>query len=171
MFSAFFFIPVIGLVYNSIANQSVGSVFGSFAFLVVALLLFFIGRFKQKQYNKLGDTPLTLIPSVCVVCEEFVGSIEVKRENFIKVNQLSITSWKKGRSENSTYQKLWESIIIPEISFTESKTVLNFSFVIPAGKKPTDKSLFSDYFFWEISFEFVEDLDAIKRTWKIPVKI
>ena len=173
MIAAFFFIPVISLVYSSIDNQSLGSLFGAAGFLVVALLIFFMGRFQNKKYNQLGVTPLTLTPSFCTIGNEFSGSIEIKRKNFSKVKTLLITAWiRDSSSESPRFEKTWESTIAPQIKFIENKTMLDFSFVIPVGKQPTGKRFLSNNSnHWEISFEFVERMDAIKRTWEIPVKI
>lgn len=171
--SMFFLIPVISLLYTSIKNQSLGSLFGAIGFLVVVLLMFFIGQFQKNKYKKLGSTPLTLTPSFCTIGSKCIGSIEITREHFNKVNTLILSSWKYTRvSSDYHFEKVWEHSLPFTSKFINNKTILEFNFVIPLGHKPTYKSLFSkNKHHWEVSFEFVESMDSITRTWKIPVKI
>ena len=50
--------------------------------------------------------------------------------------------------------------------------VIDVEEIYPHDKKPTNKGFFSENkYFWEASFEFVESMQSIKRTWEIPVKI
>jgi len=172
--SLFFLIPVISFLYTSIESQSIGSLFGAGGFLVVVLLLFFLGQFNKIKYNKLGSTPLTLTPSFCTIGSKCNGSIEVSRANFNKVKVLSLTSWKYTRvsSDNYRYEKFWENSIPITLQSMNDKTIIEFNFIIPIGHKPTYKSFFSkNKHHWEVSFEFVESMESITRTWKIPVKI
>jgi hypothetical protein len=170
--SLFFAIPVISLTYSAIQNQSLGSLFGAVGFLSVVILLFVMGLFQKKKYNQLGVTPLTLVPSVCTIGTEFSGSIEVGRENFNKVNSLSISSWKYRKiSDSYRFEKVWESTLTPIIKYNTNNTLLEFSFTIPIGHKPSYKRFFSsNKHHWEISFEFVESMNSIQRRWKIPVQ-
>ena len=171
--SMFFLIPVISLLYTSIESQSLGSLFGSLGFLVVVLLLFFMGQFQKNKYNKLGSTPLTLTPSFCTIGSKCSGSIEVSREQFNKVKTLSISSWKYTRvSSDYRFEKVWENSLPLTLKSINNKTILEFNFIIPIGHKPTYQRVFSkNKHHWEISFEFVESMESITRTWKIPVKI
>ncbi len=170
--SMFFLLPVISLLYTSIQNQTIGSLFGAIGFLVVVLLMFFIGKHRNNKYNKLGATPLTLTPAFCTIGSTCNGSIEITREKFNKVKTLSLSSWKYTRvSSDYRFEKVWEHSLPLTSKFINNKTILEFSFVIPLGHKPTYKSLFSkNKHHWEVSFEFVESMDSITRTWKIPVK-
>jgi hypothetical protein len=171
--SMFFLIPVISLLYTSIENQSLGSLFGALGFLVVVLLLFFMGQFQKRKYRKLGHTPLTLIPSFCTIGSKCSGSIEVSREQFNKVKTLSLSSWKYTRvSSDYRFEKVWEDSLPLTLKSINNKTILEFNFIIPIGHKPTYKSIFSKKkHHWEVHFEFVESMESITRTWKIPVKI
>ena len=171
--SMLFLIPVISFLYTSIESQSLGSLFGALGFLVVVLLMFFMGKFQKNKYNKLGSTPLTLIPSFCTIGSECSGSIEISREQFNKVKTLSLTSWKYTRvSSDYRFEKVWEDSLPVTLKSINNKTFLEFNFIIPVGHKPTYKSILSKKkHHWEVRFEFVESMESITRTWKIPVKI
>lgn len=171
--SLFFLIPAISLLYTSIENQSLGSLFAALGFLVVVLLMFFMGQFQKNKYNKLGSTPLTLMPPFCTIGSKCCGSIEVSREQFNKIKNLSVSSWKYTRvSSDYRFEKVWETSLPLTLKSVNNKTILEFNFIIPIGHKPTYKSIFSKKkHHWEISFEFVESMESITRTWRIPVKI
>ncbi|GAA6173367.1 hypothetical protein NBRC116592_30370 [Colwellia sp. KU-HH00111] len=174
IFSMIFAIPAISLFYSAISEQSLGSLFGAIGFSLFVALMYGIGFFQKKKYNKLGATPLTLTPSFCTIGSEFSGSIEIPRTQFNKVKDLSITSWKYTKITNDSYQfeKVWESTITPTIKYKKNKTMLEFIFTIPEGSKPSYNGFFSkNKHHWEVSFEFVESMENIKRSWRIPVKI
>lgn len=169
----FFLIPTLGLIFSSINNASAGSAIGGFVFFIFTLLLYVLGSFQNKKYKQLGETPLTLIPSYCSIGKKASGSILIGRNKFNKVKVLSLTCWKTSTDSGSTrHDIVWEKIITPNIEFLGSKTTLDFEFTIPEGKKSTDERFTSqNKYHWEIGLEFVEKMDALKRTWKIPVKI
>lgn len=174
--SIFLFIPALGMGISAIFNASAEAGIGFLVFFVFSLLLYVLGSFQYKKHRQLGKTPLTLVPSFCTLGAKASGSISIEREQFHKVKNLSLTSWKSspaGSDRGSLrYDVIWETTIEPSIEFIKSKTILDFEFTIPTEKKPTDERGTSrNKFYWEISFEFVESMDSIKRTWKIPVKI
>ena len=142
---------------------------GSFSF---SILLWVIGSYQRRKFSKLGKTPLTLTPSVCTIGEEFKGSIEIEKPNFNRVKEISITLWHRTMiGDDSREDIVWKSSAITHINHVDGKTILDFSFVIPHDKEPTNQWFFSkNKYFWEASFEFVESMQSIKRTWEIPVK-
>ena len=171
-----FLIPTLALIISSINNASAGAAIGSFVFFIFTLLLYILGSFQNKKYKQLGETPLTLIPSYCSIGKKASGSILIERNQFNKVKVLSLICWKTSKagtdSGSMRHDIVWETIITPNIEFSESKTTLDFEFTIPEGKKSTDERFTSqNKYHWEIGLEFVEKMDALKRTWKIPVKI
>ncbi len=98
------------------------------------------------------------------------------KNKFNKVKRLSLTCWKTSKAGTDAgsvrHDKIWETTITPTIKFVESKTTLDFEFTIPEGKKQTDERFTShNKYHWEIRFEFVEKMETLKRTWKIPVKL
>lgn len=172
----FFLIPTLGLGFSSINNASAGAAIGCFVFFIFTLLLYVLGLFQNKKYKQLGKTPLTIVPSFCSIGQKTSGSISIERNQFKKVKVLTLKCWKTSKvstdSGSLRHDIVWETTIIPNITFFESKTILDFDFIIPEGKKPTDERFISQKkYHWEIGFEFVEKMDALKRTWKIPVKI
>jgi hypothetical protein len=172
----FFLVPTLGFIFSSIQNASDGSVMGGFVFFIFTLLLYVLGSFQNKKYKQLGETPLTLIPSYCSIGRKASGSILIKRNQFNRVKVLSLICWKTSKAGTDTgsmrHDIVWQTKITPNLEFLESKTTLNFDFIIPEGKKSTDERFTSqNKYHWEIGFEFVEKMVALKRTWKIPVKI
>jgi len=168
VFFAFISINALAMIFN---NKDVASFYMLLPFYVVIVLMYVIGRFQKKKYQRLGPTPLTLTPSTCLLGRPTNGSILIKRENFNKVKQLSLSCWKLSSNSDSSRQDIiWSTSIETATEFTHMATTLNFEFVIPEGKKATTRSLFSgNKYHWEIAFEFVESMQSIKRTWKIPV--
>ena len=168
VFFAFISINALAMIFN---NKDVASFYMLLPFYVVILLMYVIGRFQKKKYQKLGPTPLTLNPSSCTLGNPVNGSILIQRENFNKVTQLSITCLKQSSDSGSTRtDEIWKTSIEPKIEFENTSTILNFEFLIPRDKKASTKSFFSGKkYHWTIAFEFVESMESIKRTWKIPV--
>ncbi|PQJ67025.1 hypothetical protein [Photobacterium angustum] len=165
-------VPTLGVIYSSIQNASAGAVIVGFVFFIFTLLLYVLGSFQNKKYKKLGKTPLILTPRYCSIGRRASGSILIERNQFNKVKVLFLTCWKTSKAGSGQHNKVWQTTITPTIKFVESKTTLDFEFVIPEGKKPTNEWFASqNKYHWEIRLEFVENMDAIKRTWKIPVKI
>jgi len=172
--SVFFMLPIIALVPLAIQQQSLASLLAAIGFLAVVASLFAMSTYQKKKYNKLGDTPLTLVPAFCKIGSEFSASIEITRENFNKVKRISITSWKysKVSGDSYRYEKVWQASLTPTIKYNGNKTILAFSFTIPIGQQPSYTRFFSkNKHHWEVSFEFVESMQNIKRSWKLPVKI
>lgn len=167
-------VATFGFIFSSIQSASGGAAFGGFLSFIFALTFYVIGSFKNKKYKQLGETPLTLIPSYCSTGSKTNGSILIKRKQFNRVKELSLICWKARDSSGdgtSCWDIVWETTIIPNIEFSKSRTMLNFEFTIPEGTTPTDERFLStNKYHWEIGFEFVEKMDALKRTWKIPVK-
>ncbi len=116
----------------------------------------------------MGKTPLTLTPSFCTIGEEFKGSIEIEKSNFNRVKEISITLWHRTmRGDDSREDIVWQSSATTKINHVNCKTFLGFSFTIPHDKEPTNKGFFSENkFYWEVSFEYVESMHSIKRTWE-----
>jgi len=159
-------------LYTSTQSNSPALYLFFAGFFSFSIILWVIGSYQKRKFYKLGKTPLTLTPSVCTIDQEFKGSIEIRKPDFNRVKEISITLWHRTRLVDDTREDIiWESSTSTKISHTDGKTVLDFSFVIPQGKKPTNKAFFSkNKYFWEVSFEFVESMQSIKRTWEIPVK-
>ena len=173
IFGIILFLPAITLLCISTdANSPATYLFSGF-FFSFSILLWTIGSYQKRKFYKLGKTPLTLTPSLCKIGEEFEGSIEIEKSNFNKVKEITITLWLRKRvGDESRNDKVWESSATTKINHVNGKTILNFSFTIPHDKKPTNKGFFSENkYFWEASFEFIESMQSIKRTWEIPVKI
>lgn len=172
--AAFFMIPVLGslvLYFND--KGSAGALVGAFAFLVVSAMLFLIGRFQNNKYWSLGETPLTLYPGECLIGKPVRGKITIPQNDFKRVSRLSLTCWHyaKASSSDSRYTKVWDTSIETSFEFTDGQTQLSFEFVVPEGRKPTVQSGFSkNKYHWELGFEYVENMESIKRTWKIPVR-
>lgn len=122
-------IPAAGLGFSSINNASVGAGIGSFVFLIFALLLYILASFQNKKYQQLGKTPLTLIPSFCSIGQKTTGSITIERNQFNKVNVLSLICWrviKAGTDAGSQrHDLIWQTTITPHREFLASKTILN----------------------------------------------
>lgn len=174
--AVFFSLPVLGIAAEILVNQSdFNGLFIALPFAVFALLLFVIGKYQQKKYERLGKAPLTITPSVCTIGEKTSGSITIQKENFNKVQKLILTclrmsSAKNNTNSTTTYTPVWTCDIEPVIHFSGGETKLEFTFMIPTGSKPTSGNWFkANKFHWELSFEYVETLDNIKRTWEIPV--
>lgn len=170
-----FFIPTICLALSAIFNASVSAGIGSFVFLIFTLLFYVLSAYSKKKYLQLGGTPLTITPGFCTLGEKVSGEISIARAQFNKVGTLSLICWKKSKAGTDSgsirQDKVWETAITPTIKYSENKTVLSFEFTIPVDKKPTDESFTSaKKYYWELSFEFVESLSALKRSWKIPVR-
>ncbi|MGB3726534.1 MAG: hypothetical protein WA981_12255 [Glaciecola sp.] len=174
IFSKIFFLVAIILLYISTKSSSPAIYLFFGGFLSFSILLWVIGAYQKRKFYKLGKTPLTLTPSSCTIGEEFKGSIEIEKPNFNRVKEISITLWQSRKIVGDEYRTdiVWESSATTNINHVDGKTILGFSFIIPHDKEPTKKGFFSeDKYFWEASFEFVESLQSIKRTWEIPVKI
>lgn len=168
------FLPALTFLYISTEASSPALYLFSGGFFLFSIILWTIGTYQKRKFNKLGKAPLTLTPSFCTIGEEFKGSIEIGKSNFNRVKEISITLWRRSKTIGDEYRtdKVWESNATTEIIYVGGKTFLGFSFTIPHDKEPTNKEFFSENkFFWEASFEFVESMQSIKRTWEIPVKI
>lgn len=174
IFGIVLFLPAITLLYISTESNSPATYLFSGGFFSFSILLWTIGAYQKRKFYTLGKTPLTLTPSFCTIGEEFKGSIEIEKPNFNRVKEISITLWRRSKTTGDEYRtdKVWESSATTKINHVNCKTILDFSFTIPHDKKPTNKGFFSENkYFWEASFEFVESMQSIKRTWEIPVKI
>lgn len=173
VFGVICFFAAMTLLYTATTSNSPALYLFFAGFFSFSMLLWGIGAYQKRKFSKLGRTPLTLTPSVCKIGEEFKGSIEIEKPDFNRVKKISITLWHRTmRGDDSREDIVWESSTITKINYVGGKTILAFSFVIPHGKQPTNKAFFSENkYFWEASFEFVESMQSIKRTWEIPVKI
>ncbi len=173
VFGVICFFAAMTLLYTATTSNSPALYFFFAGFFSFSMLLWGIGAYQKRKFSKLGRTPLTLTPSVCTIGEEFKGSIEIEKPDFNRVKKISITLWHHTmRGDDSREDIVWESSTTTKINYVDGKTILEFSFVIPHGKQPTNKAFFSENkYFWEASFEFVESMQSIKRTWEIPVKI
>jgi len=172
-FGVICFFAAITLLYTATTSNSPALYFFFAGFFSFSMLLWGIGAYQKRKFSKLGKTPLTLTPSICTIGEEFKGSIDIEKPNFNRVKIISITLWHRTMmGDDSQKDIVWESSATTHINHVDGKTILNFCFVIPYGKEPTNKAFFSENkYFWEASFEFVESMQSIKRTWEIPVKI
>ncbi|APD87076.1 hypothetical protein BM527_13785 [Alteromonas sp. Mex14] len=166
------FLAAITLLYTSTKSNSPAIYLVFAGFFSFAILLWVIGSYQKRKFYKLGKTPLTLTPSNCTIGEEFEGSIEIEKPNFNRVKEISITLWHRTMiGDDSREDIVWKSSAIRHINHVDGKTILDFSFVIPHDKEPTNQWFFSkNKYFWEASFEFVESMQSIRRTWEIPVK-
>ena len=173
IFGIVLFLPVITLLYISTQASSPATYLFAGGFFLFSVILWTIGAYQKRKFCKLGKTPLTLTPSFCTIGEEFKGSIEIEKSNFNRVKEISITLWHRTRrGDDSRDDIVWQSSATTRINHVNCKTFLGFSFTIPPDKEPTNKGFFSENkFFWEVSFEYVESMQSIKRTWEIPVKI
>ncbi|WP_143142082.1 hypothetical protein [Alteromonas sp. V450] len=174
VFGIVLLLPAITLLYLSTKSNSPANYLFSSGFFLFAILLWVIGAYQKRKFFKLGKTPLTLTPSCCTIGEQFEGTIEIERPNFNRVKEISITLWqyRKTAGDESRADRVWESSAIAKINHEDGKTILNFNFTIPRDMEPTNKAFFSNNkYYWEASFEFVESMQSIKRTWEIPVKI
>lgn len=174
IFGVVCFFAAIPLLHTSTKSNSPALYLFFAGFFSFSILLWVIGSYQKQKFSKLGKTPLTLTPSVCTIGEEFKCSIEIRKPDFNSVKEISITLWQRRKIADDEYRNdiVWESSATPKINHADGKTILDFSFAIPHGKEPTNKAFFSkNKYFWEASFEFVESMQSIKRTWEIPVKI
>ena len=174
IFGIICFLAAMTLLYISTKSNSPAIYLFFAGFFSFSILLWVIGAYQKRKFYKLGKTPLTLTPSSCTIGEEFKGSIEIEKPSFNKVKEISITLWQSRKIIGDEYRQdiVWESSAITNINHVNGKTILDFSFIIPHDKEPTNKGFFSENkYFWEASFEFVESMQNIKRTWEIPVKI
>ncbi|TKB03424.1 hypothetical protein E5672_10315 [Alteromonas portus] len=173
IFGAICFFAAMTLLFTSTKSNSPTLYLFFAGFFSFSILLWVIGAYQKRKFYKLGKTPLTLTPSICTIGEEFKGSIEIEKPNFNRVKIISITLWHRTmRGDDSRKDIVWESSATTHINHVDGKTILNFCFAIPHGMEPTNKAFFSENkYFWEASFEFVESMQSIKRTWEIPVKI
>ena len=172
IFGVVCFFAAIALLYTSTKSNAPALYLFFGVFFSFSILLWVIGSYQKRKFYKLGRTPLTLTPSVCIIGEEFKGSIEIGKPSFNRVKEISITLWHRTMLvDDSRDDIVWKSNTTTRTNFVGNKTILEFSFVIPHGKEPTNKTFFSkNKYFWEASFEFVESMQSIKRTWEIPVK-
>lgn len=140
-------------------------------FFVICALMLVIGRYQQKKYDRLGATPLKLSSDECKLGQSTRATITVGYNDFTRVNQLSLKCWRRNSSsETTSYDEVWGAEITPTIRACPMGTELEFDIVIPADKKPTNRGGWgAKKYHWELSFEYVEAMTAIKRTWKIPV--
>ncbi|WP_269521236.1 hypothetical protein [Alteromonas sp. BMJM2] len=174
IFGIICFLAAITLLYTSTKSNSPAIYLFFAGFFSFSILVWVIGAYQKRKFYKLGKTPLTLTPSICTIGEEFKGSIEIEKPNVNRVKEISITLWRRSKTtvDESRNDIVWESSATTHINQVDGKTILDFSFVIPRDKEPTNKGFFSENkYFWEASFEFVESMQSIKRTWEIPVKI
>ncbi|MEQ3639962.1 MAG: hypothetical protein ABNH03_09400 [Alteromonas sp.] len=174
IFGIICFLAAITLLYTSTKSNSPAIYLFFAGFFSFSILLWVIGAYQKRKFYKLGKTPLTLTPSICTIGEEFKGSIEIEKPNFLRVKEITITLWRRSKTagDESRNDIVWESSAATNINHVDGKTILDFSFTIPRDKEPTNKGFFSENkYFWEASFEFVESMQSIKRTWEIPVKI
>lgn len=168
------FLAATTLLYISTKSNSPAIYLFFAGFFSFSILLWVIGAYQKRKFYKLGKTPLTLTPSSCTIGEEFKGSIEIEKPSFNKVKEISITLWQSRKIIGDEYRQdiVWESSATTNINHVKGKTILDFSFIIPHDKEATNKGFFSENkYFWEASFEFIEPMQSIKRTWEIPVRI
>ncbi len=166
-----FIVSILAGFSIALGNSKAGSYFFVIPFFVMAGLLAVIGRHYQKKYQILGQTPLHLKGSCCVIGQETPVKITVCKPNFERVHELKLVCWRRQSSSNqSGYQEVWSDRFAVSKSTNSEQTLLCATIIVPEGKKPTTRSLLaSNKYHWELSFEYVDSMSLIKRTWKLPV--
>ena len=166
-----FIISILAGFSIALGNSKAGSYFFIAPFFVMAGLLTVIGRHYQKKYQILGQTPLELEGGCCVIGQETPAKITVFKPNFGRVQELKLTCWRRHSGSSQTgYQEVWSERFAVNQCTDAAHTQLSATIIVPEGKKPTTRSLMArNKHHWELSFEYVESMSLIKRTWKLAV--
>ncbi len=162
---------LIGSLSLVTAPSKPGSLFLLLPFLAMCGLMLVIGRHQQKKYDQLGATPLKLVPHQCRLGQSTKATISIGKKNFRRVNRLSLKCWRRHENSHSTgYDVVWETELTPVVRPSAGGTELELDILIPVDKKPTNRGGWgAKQYHWQLSFEYVEAMTAIQRTWKIPV--
>ena len=160
IFGVVCFFAAIPLLHTSTKSNSPALYLFFAGFFSFSILLWVIGSYQRRKFSKLSKTPITLNPSVCTIGDEFKGSIEITKPDFNSVKEISITLWQRRKIADDEYRNdiVWESSATPNIIHVDGKTILDFSFVIPHDKEPTNQWFFSkNKYFWELEYIFFQN--------------
>ena len=98
IFGVVCFFAAIPLLHTSTKSNSPALYLFFAGFFSFSILLWVIGSYQRRKFSKLGKTPLTLTPSVCIIGEEFKCSIEIRKPDFNSVKEISITLWQRRKT-------------------------------------------------------------------------
>ncbi|WP_068546011.1 hypothetical protein [Thalassotalea crassostreae] len=160
-------------ICNSLLNGEVKPAFIFIPFLLFCLVIYLIGYFLNKKFNRLGKTPLTVSASLIPKGVKQHASIFVNQSNFnrIKNVQLKCLYTKYSTSGGTVLPHvLFEKNIPIDSEFVCGTTTLSFEFEIPKDMPSSNDDTPKINIDWELSFKFIDGLEEVSRTWTIHVK-
>ncbi|KPA51914.1 hypothetical protein VT25_17680 [Photobacterium leiognathi subsp. mandapamensis] len=172
IFSFVLFLALLLITIAFIRNESAGIIwlFAMLPFVAFLLLMFFIGRYYRKKYNLLGDTPLYLPETQYTLGRLLPAMIEIDHPQFTRVANVTLCCLQSTSGRSSAINTVWQSDIMIEPEYSNNQTHLLFNLFIPTSEKATDTSGFSKAkYVWEVSFEYIDKMTKVKRSWVIPV--
>ena len=144
-------------------------------FGAIALLFLLMGRYYQSKYHRLGESVLIPDNNLILQGQNSLGWVELERVGGNRVNSLTLTclrqsNYSSGSESSTRYDVLWQTEVDIDVRHLPEQTQLQFELTIPMQYPPTYRNWFKgSQVRWQLSFEFVEAMVGIKRTWDIPV--
>lgn len=164
-------IAVLTLLYMVWRSWSFEIFVVALGFLLMFLVLFCIGKYHHNLFQALGETPLLLEPEHCVCGERTKATIFVSQRDFSRVSSLKFRCMREDKSQTTRTEVLYEYHYTVEPANEADGTRLEFEIETQA-QDPATSRLFTTSAVrirWELSFEYVEKMERIRRTWDVPV--
>lgn len=140
-----------------------------FLFLLFTLLFYAIAAYHQRKFNILGATPLFIPHSRIEIGETLRGRIRIKREDFKRVNQVTLANmFYQGGEHNSHSSEFCASKAYCQLKHEPDVTWLDFEVEVHKEGRATE-DLGNKKIYWVLSFEYNQDLSVIKRSWRVKI--
>ncbi len=168
-FSALFLIGI----FKSVFDGNLKPVFLFMPFLFFCLVIYLLGRFLNKKFDKLGPTPLTVGSSVIPKGVKQQASILINKENFNCVREIQlkcIAISHSTQTDTSNSHTVFEKQLIAEPKYCEQKTTLYFDYEIPSNQPSSGKASSRSSIYWKLEFNFRDGMEIVTRSWTIEVK-
>lgn len=170
-FSAVLMLPVLFMLFMLLRSWSLVIFVTALCFFAFSALLYVLGRYHQSKFNALGETPLLLKPSSYVVGDTNKATIFINQRDFRRVSKVRFECIRECKSQSTGHEVLYHYDYQVKPVEDGEKTRLEFEIKTSDQNPPTSDliTLSSVRIRWRLSFEYVEKMSLIRRTWEIPV--
>lgn len=130
---------------------------------------------KTREWQRFGNTPLTLDPFPGAIGGDVGGEIELRVPYepalACEVTLGSLYSYESGSGEDSSRQERvdWQDSGYAQVERTAQGMRLRFRFAVPAGLRPSEEECGDDYNFWRLSIKAALPGGDLNRSFTIPV--
>ncbi|MDO6445577.1 hypothetical protein Q4493_07295 [Colwellia sp. 1_MG-2023] len=160
-------------IFKALLKGEVNVAFLYTSFLLFCLVIYLIGRFINKNFDRLGETPLTVRSTEIHKGLMHQASILIKQNNFSRVRNvlLKCLYTRYSYSGGTVLPNVIYEVHIPiRPEFDGNSTALNFEFEIPENMLSSDDKSSKVRVEWQLSFKFLDGIEEVSRTWTIKVK-